>query len=550
MAQNIERAEQAADEKKKSPTEQIEIDLITDKLFLAGDPLPIDPDTGKIDRKKLTEEQRKKLDEYNAETAQLLEKALQGLDEKSKDISEKIKTALYPFWLQSLKESMQAFRDIVSPAYNLAQEIINSEKLLEEELKKDCYDGRTFADYLEYTPGELYEIEQDESSDLHRALKEIRKRKAAQQAGRDKRRQIKEAAAEQGAIMELRGGTLTVFSQKELWNAFAPGRISKIGTLNPDLIDQNTGRIKKRNFDDGEIIELPAADISYKSYVLLSAIMANSVDNYRETFVKDGSIKFYVKGVLDSIEVDARTKTDGQLNMDRKTAGVLFLEKQFEPMLTQIGTTIDGSRYSVLNYEGYDANSDTMTIRTPYLFTLWRTTQKEYETARKRKKQLEEAGKKPTKKDLAPIKVNSLFKKSAAKEDDAVFEIATFITNKMLQAGKSEAGKVKKTEIKYETLISKCPRLKEKLKAIDEKEDITEKGTKRNKSALYNTELRKIAKAFNLIMNPTKCDATAKYDFISISPARENKKSGKLEFVPPTKSMLDGKIVIKWRSKD
>lgn len=568
-------------EPKDKKQDAAEIDLqefVTEHGLSLGD-IPRDPETGQILYDQLTDEQREDLKRLNESAERMTAAATKTMKAKERaDENKRYKEKINEYYkaagqaistesIQRLSESLgrfmqwfideqtgESWRAIIEnlkPISDLISEIHDNREQLDKELQKDCYDGRTTDDYLDNcTPRELLILSLDEDSDLHKALEAIKTRKAAQQAGRERRRQIKEAAAEQGAIMELRGGTLTVFSQKELWNAFAPGRISKIGTLNPDLIDQNTGRIKKRNFDDGEIIELPAADISYKSYVLLSAIMANSVDNYRETFVKDGSIKFYVKGVLDSIEVDARTKTDGQLNMDRKTAGVLFLEKQFEPMLTQIGTTIDGSRYSVLNYEGYDANSDTMTIRTPYLFTLWRTTQKEYETARKRKKQLEEAGKKPTKKDLAPIKVNSLFKKSAAKEDDAVFEIATFITNKMLQAGKSEAGKVKKTEIKYETLISKCPRLKEKLKAIDEKEDITEKGTKRNKSALYNTELRKIAKAFNLIMNPAKCDATAKYDFISISPARENKKSGKLEFVPPTKSMLDGKIVIKWRSKD
>ena len=48
----------------------------------------------------------------------------------------------------------------------------------------------------------------------------------AQQIGRDKRRQLKQKAQEQNAIMELRsGGNMPIFSQRDLWDAFAPGRI-------------------------------------------------------------------------------------------------------------------------------------------------------------------------------------------------------------------------------------------------------------------------------------------------------------------------------------
>ena len=136
----------------------------------------------------------------------------------------------------------------------------------------------------------------------------------AQQAGRDKRRLIKEKAIEQNAIIELRsGGNMPIFSQRDLWDAFAPGRISKLGTINPDAIDAKTGMLMLDKIDAGDIMPLNAADISYSTFMLLNTILANSVENYREYFISDGAIKFYVKGVLDSINVDPRIRSDTQL---------------------------------------------------------------------------------------------------------------------------------------------------------------------------------------------------------------------------------------------
>ena len=371
----------------------------------------------------------------------------------------------------------------------------------------------------------------------------------AQQEGRDKRRLIKEKAIEQNAIMELRsGGNMPFFSQRELWDAFAPGRISKLGTINPDAIDAKTGMLMLDKIDAGDIMPLNAADISYSTFLLLNTIQANSVENYREYFIADGAIKFYVKGVLDSINVDPRIKSDAQLNLDRKTAGVLYLEKIFEPFLGYIGTTDNGSRYSVLNYEGYDAASDTITIRTPYLFNLWQSTQQRYSERKRNRQERITDGKAPLKKDRVPLEVNSLFKLPAYKEDDAVLEIAAYITNVMITAGGSS--KVKKTEISYKKLIKECSRLNEKLTEISSRPNAEQlpDGKIRNNAALYNTELRKIAKAFNLILDPAKCDATNRFDFVDIQPAKIN-KAGQIEFIAPTKKKLSEKITILWTTK-
>lgn len=149
---------------------------------------------------------------------------------------------------------------------------------------------------------------------------------SAQQAGRDQRRQLKENAMKIGAIMGLQTGNLITFSERDLWDAFAPGKISKIGTLAQDEIDDKTGQVTKSILEKGEIMPVSAIEVSYKALFLLNTILANSVENYRERFVKDGAITFYVKGVLDQLEIDPRIKDDGQLDINRKTAGVIYLE--------------------------------------------------------------------------------------------------------------------------------------------------------------------------------------------------------------------------------
>lgn len=468
---------------------------------------------------------------------------------------------------------------MVSPLVPLYEEITGDlAPYMEAEIKKPEYGGKTVKqlwDEAEAAGTDEYGYFPDDALIMRAyfaANKEWDRQqaiKAAQKAGRERRRERRKKAEESGAIMELQNGILPAFSQRALWDAFAPGRISKMGTLAPEMIDEQTGRIEKISLEQGDIVPLNAADISYKAFLLLNAILANSVENYREEFVQDGAISFYVKGVLDRLDVDPRIKNDMQLDFSRKTAGVLYLEKQFEPLQSYIGTTPDGSRYSVLNYYGYNVETDTMKIRTPYLYQLWEAAQGAYSERKKGKEQRIAEGKKPLKSDLKPLEVNMLFKGTAYKEDDATLEIATYITNVLLNAGRG----AHKTEISFKKLISNCPRLREKLDELEKRPDTekTKSGKRKNKTARYNVELRKIARAYSLIMNPEKCDALKCFAFTEFSPTKEkagyklptietqggkteidrdNIKWGDMEFIPPTKSTLDGKIVIKWRRID
>lgn len=371
----------------------------------------------------------------------------------------------------------------------------------------------------------------------------------AQNDGRERRRQQRAKAEEQGAIMEIKNGIYPVFSSDELWDAFSPSKISRLGKLSLDDIDERTGRINKINLEKGDVVSVKAEEVSLKAYVVLMAILSNSVDDVREYFVSDQAIKFYVKGVLDALNVDPRIRDDQQLDFSRKTAGVLYLEKAFEPLLPFVGKIPDGSRYAVFNYVGYDVNSDTMEIRSPYLSQLWKLTQQDYFERKDAKDKKYIEGKRARKKDLVPLEVNFLFKNSVGKEDDAVLEIAFFITNTLLLAGRARTPKT--TYINYKTIINKCSRLREKLAEIEKQPKIikNEDGQTqvKNITARYNTELRKIARACSLIMNTDKCDVLKYYEILEFEPTTIT-KNGEKTFKAPTKKTLNDKITIKWKT--
>lgn len=483
-----------------------------------------------------------------------LQKTIYNLKVSIDPITEAIKEshrALYtyfqtPEWAR-IQESFRKFLENAPQMLSWAEEIEQLRPYFEEELKKPEYKG--------YTLDALLNEEATEADELFlKALQAARAARDARQAvidaqneGREQRRRAKEAAQKSGAIMDLRNGIMPIFSERGLWDAFSPSRISRMGKLSDDVMDKATGRINDDELESGDILPMNAAEISYKALMLLSAIKANSVENFRETFVKDGAITFYVKGVLDRIDINPRPHDDmQQITLDRKTAGALYLEKQFEPLLNLVGTTPNGSRYAVFNYYGYNVENDTMTIRTPYLFQLWMATQGAYSIRRANKERRIEEGKSPLKKDLKPLELNLLFTADAYKEDDAVLEIAAYITNVMLNAGRG----AHKTKISYKTIIKNCSRLKERLdeiEALPTKQKL-ENGKVRNNAARYNVELRKIAKAFSLIMNPDKCNALKHFAFDEVTPTKG--KGNQRELIPPTRRTLDGEIFIKWHLID
>ena len=343
---------------------------------------------------------------------------------------------------------------------------------------------------------------------------------------RQKYRYQKKLAADTGAITSLQNGCLAFFSRKELWDVFAPVRISRIGSLPANVVIAETGEIRRN-----EALErMNALDIPYRAFSLLNAIVANAAG-----VTSDCYIRFHVRSVLNSLNVKPPRITDNEAD---KSTGAIYLERMLAPLLNCVGLLPDGSRFPVLVYGGYDAKADTMTISTPYLNNLWRITNDEY----KSRESCRKAGQK-----IRPLEINYLFKKGAFKADETVLEIAVYFTNIILCCGKGKGS----TRIKYTTVIERCPRLSEELDRIGcrpTKEKIFDAegkptGKTRNNAARYNAVLKKFEKAVNLILDPEKCDATRKYD-LSFSPSKI--RNGKPVFIPPTKSRINDLVIIKY----
>ena len=347
-------------------------------------------------------------------------------------------------------------------------------------------------------------------------------------------------AADAGAITSLQDGCLAFFSRKDLTDAFAPERIAKIGSLPADAIVPETGAIRRTE----KIESISALDIPYRAYAFLNAVIANSIHNNITV-----PITFYVKGVLNSLNIKPRISSSGTNNkpeghLCKKDTGAVYLERLFRPLLNHVGLLPDGSRFPVLIYKGYDARTGTMTVSSPYLGRLWHIVHTEY-------KFRDDNRRKTGRKKTRPLEINCLFRKEAIKADETTLEIAVYLTNVLLRSGKSK--KWKTTSINYKTLIEYCPRLSEILSEIDREPskrkifdaDGKPTGKTKNNTARFNGALKKIGKAVELILNPEKCSATELYE-LSFSPSEV--RGGKSTFIPPTKSRLNEKIIIRWRS--
>lgn len=474
--------------------------------------------------------------EYNGKTFAEIEAA--GVDEAGATIP----GSLYDKLMRAVDAAMAvAFYENVEN---------NLQPFLQEELQKPEYMGRSIEDLrAEYlAAGEPTDSLYEQAINAAEAVQNERLAQIeAQKQGRATRLQLKEKAQAANAIMTLQDGKLPIVSKQALWDAFAPGNICELGTLDKSYIDNDTGLIGKYVFSPGELVDITQVAAPIQAFLLLNAIVANTVENVRAEYVKSGDITFYVHGVLDAIAKDGRTAVDDdlldneQLTLDRKTAGVLYLENLFKPLIKYIGKLPNGSRYSVFNYKGYNAENDTMTINTPYIYQLWLLSQDAYFERQDRIEAARAENKRPAKKYYTPLEINEFFKRQAINEDPATLEIAIYITNVMLNAGKGTPDRPKKTEMTFNKVIKNCPQLAYKLDEIKHSED---EAKKRNPAAYIAKELRKFEKAYKLIMDPEKSDVLKRYTIISFEPTKPAGK-GKV-FIPPTKSRLNDKITIKW----
>lgn len=177
----------AADENK--------IDLREIKLTAAGDPLPINPDTGEIDVDKLTDAQRAELEATNKAIAEAIAKVSPGIKAaidnanhvleaiwKSSSgfnkLQETIKMFSKTLVTDEMRDLLREMRENLQPIQDLLDELDELKPFIKAELKKEEYGGKTFDDIMDYTPGELLEMLRDPDSLLTKIFEAARKAKA------------------------------------------------------------------------------------------------------------------------------------------------------------------------------------------------------------------------------------------------------------------------------------------------------------------------------------------------------------------------------------
>lgn len=478
--------------------------------------------------------------------------------------NEEIKGAIKEI-LNYLKENHQEIKDTadnvqadLAAAQSLWNEIQELKPYITEELRDPKYRQLSFSDLIgRGTLGELLEMSRDSDSELAQILDAARASKAAEntvltrvfkmQEEKSRRQTKRENARKSGAVMSVKNEALLFFSDPLFQDAFNPQKIDIMAGLESENdIEAETGKIKDRAIERKEQLRASAVEIPLSFLSLLAAIGASTVDDKRKEKIPSNKVTFYVDGVLNQIAPDKRAIYGRQIDIFGKDPGEQYIEAQIAALQKYIGK-IGGSRYSIISFESYDSDSDTMTVRMPYLYELLRRTQDKYF---KNKKEIENTPKKNINKALAPPMTNELFKMSAFTVNQTTLQIAVTITNSMLQAGKSK-GKDKKYSIKFKTLISECPALKETLEELENlpQEEKIKSGTTSQK---YNAELKKIGSAIDLILNPEKCRATEYFKIKSISPAKRlNNPSAEesianYKFIPPTKTKLEEMLIIEY----
>ena len=169
-------------DKKKTPEEGNEnrIDLREINLTAAGEPLPIDPDTGKIDVDKLTDAQRAEFEEASRKLAEAIAPAIAAIDAGAK-FTKAVKKVFEPYTAairsitenalnDTTREMLREALESLQPIQDLLDEIDELKPYIKAELKKEEYGGKTFDDIMDYTPGELLELRHDPSSDVYKVF--------------------------------------------------------------------------------------------------------------------------------------------------------------------------------------------------------------------------------------------------------------------------------------------------------------------------------------------------------------------------------------------
>lgn len=156
-----------------------------EKMTVHGKPyyknIITDPNTGAVISAELTDEAK----QYNKEIHDAIAKSMQPYYASLKDAAQAISKIIankdsIRKSMRTFSESLQKWRDILQPAFDLIDELRELKPYIEAESKNTIYNGLTFDKIMEnYTPGKLLDMLADPDSDLSRLLQAARAAKQA-----------------------------------------------------------------------------------------------------------------------------------------------------------------------------------------------------------------------------------------------------------------------------------------------------------------------------------------------------------------------------------
>lgn len=343
-----------------------------------------------------------------------------------------------------------------------------------------------------------------------------------------------ELATDKGAIMSI-DRRLTAFSTKEYQASFTPGCIMRIpnGVNMKSAFDSN-GMLDKAAISDAKLEELDQVQEAFLGTV------ASMVEDVARRDDVTSEVTFSLPKIMFELGIDPRAYSKKRELAPLDDLRVQRMLEFIDPFDRCVGVLPDGSFYKVLTFGGYDAESKTMTIYTPYIFQLARRAQQAAKGYRHRYLH----GDVITEKNLAAVEL-------ANRIICGIVQRGLTTDYAQGRKGARDNDTVSYTPT-YRSLIDGCPTLKKQLDAIEnppQGKNGEKTPRRKNWNQLYNTRLRNaFESAFRII--ETKSDMPNKYNDLRL-PTTRRKVRGVVTtcYDVPTKSTLKNRMTITHRGK-
>ncbi|WP_298069771.1 hypothetical protein [uncultured Mailhella sp.] len=400
------------------------------------------------------------------------------------------------------------------------------------------------------------------------------------EGGEDKKDKAspRSAAIEKGALMTL-GGHIASYSTDDLKNALNGFSIMRLpdSVKDPkDVIDEATGKLNMLMLQDKALEGITTIHTAF----LMAIVQAVSSTQGDDT---NSTITLYLPAICRELKIDPRTYSNRrrpadadeleQLEIpgfsDMRLNAVMDILRPFDPL---VGRTPDGSYYRLLTFISYEADSETLTVSTPYLFKLKALSESAggaggrpalnrllrgevvnepnraaVELANRILYGIVRRGIRPDYKTyVAEPKISKKTVRKKGADGQSVTTTTVYDTSAATITSAAEPLKIITYKVKYSTLIDDCPQLRQELEAIE----AAEPGKIKHPAQAYNSKLKNVFEAaFRIIAE--KSDAPARYlDFTLPTTTRTVKGAKRQCYEVPTKSTLSRNMIITHKGRN